>query len=172
MSPTAVRALRRGILATLGAGVALLFTSAAHRVVLDVYVLVLAAIALLALVRTVRALAPRRVPSAFEQALGRLRTPVAEVAAALPEERDVILSRINGFHYHARVRPVLREVAGQRLRTRYGVDLDAEPERARELVPGHAWEVVRPDRPPPRDGLMRGPSLEEQRIVLEELEAL
>ena len=77
-----------------------------------------------------------------------------------------------GDYYHVRVRPTLRDIAAHRLQRRYGVDLDGEAARARELVPSEAWEIVRPDRPMPADRLARGPSLEEQRIVLEELERL
>jgi hypothetical protein len=67
---------------------------------------------------------------------------------------------------------VLREIAALRLRRRYGVELDREPGRARELVPSAAWEVVRPDRPPPQDRLASGPSLASLGQVVSELERL
>jgi hypothetical protein len=66
----------------------------------------------------------------------------------------------------------LREVAAHRLRARYGVELDAEPARAHELVGAAAWELVRPDRPPPADRLSTGPTLGELRTVIDELEAI
>jgi hypothetical protein len=53
---------------------------------------------------------------------------------------------------------------------RYGVDLDSEPGRARELIGASAWEVVRPDRPPPRDRLAPGPPLSSLREVVADLE--
>jgi hypothetical protein len=54
---------------------------------------------------------------------------------------------------HFRVRPVLREVAEHRLLTRHGLVLDdprdgmAAADRCGPLL----WDVVRPDRPEPRD---------------------
>lgn len=165
------RALVVGALVTAGAAAALLFTSGARARILDVYVVVLAAVVMLALFRAIR-LAARPRASAFDHALLRLRAPAAPKPAEVPEERDVVLSRLNAFHYYIRVRPVLREIADHRLRSRFGVDLEREPERARELVPSRAWEVVRPDALPPSDRLARGPSVDGQREVLEELERL
>lgn len=153
------------------AGAALLFTSGAQAQILDVYVVVLAAVVMLALFRTIRLAAPSR-RSAFDHALTRLRAPAAPKSAEVPEERDVVLSRLSAFHYYIRVRPVLREIADHRLRSRFGIDLEREPERARELVPSRAWEVVRPDAAPPADRLARGPSVHGQREVVEELERL
>jgi hypothetical protein len=86
--------------------------------------------------------------------------------------RDLELSTYSAFHLHTRVRPVLRDVAAHRLRTRYGVELDAEPTRARELVGAACWELVRPDRQPPEDRLAVGPSVPELRLVVDELEAI
>jgi hypothetical protein len=165
------RAVVLGALVSAGAGAALLFTSGARARILDVYVVVLAAVVMLALFRAIRLAAPPR-PSAFEYALARLRAPADVRPAELPEERDVVLSRLSSFHYYVRVRPVLQEIADHRLRSRFGIDLEREPERARELVPSRAWEVVRPDAPPPVDRLARGPSVDAQREVVEELEGL
>jgi hypothetical protein len=165
------RAIVAGLVATAGAGAALLFTSGAQARILDVYILAVAAIAMLALYRTARLVA-RPTPSSFELALARLRTRPPAPRTELAEERDVMLSRLNAFHFHIRVRPMLREFAQHRLRSRFGVDLDREPERARELVATHAWRVIAPDAAPPGDRLARGPSLDEQRLVVEELERL
>ena len=165
------RAVGAAALATTGAGAALLFTSGAQARIVDVYVLVMAGVVLLALHRTIRVAAPQS-PSPFELALERLRTPAPAARTELVEERDVLLSRLNAFHFYIRVRPMLREFAHYRLRSRFGVDLDREPERARELVASHAWQVVRPDAGPPADRLARGPSLAEQETIADELETL
>jgi hypothetical protein len=154
-----------------GAVAASLFTSGAQARIVDAYVVVVAGVVMLALFRVVRLTAPAR-PSVFEHALSAARAAAPQPTTEVADERDVVLSRSSAFHYHIRVRPVLRELAEQRLRTRFGVELDREAERARELVPSHAWAVVRPDARPPEDRLARGPSLEEQRIVIEELERL
>jgi hypothetical protein len=55
---------------------------------------------------------------------------------------------------------------------RYGIDLDAEPGRARELVGASAWELVRPDRAAPRDRLAAGPPLSSMRDVVADLERI
>jgi hypothetical protein len=57
---------------------------------------------------------------------------------------------------HFGLRPVLREIAAHRLRRGHGVDLDGAPEAARLLLGEVAFEVVRPDRPPPGDRLAPG----------------
>ena len=46
-------------------------------------------------------------------------------------ERDVYLSCGTAFYLHHRLRPILREIAANRLLTRHGVDLDAQPDAAR-----------------------------------------
>ena len=107
--------------------------------------------------------------AAFDQALARTRSRPRD-SGELAVTRDIELSRLNAFHLHARLRPLLREIAAHRLLKRYGVDLDAEPGRARELVGASAWSVVRPNRPPPADRLAPGPTLAELREVLTELE--
>jgi hypothetical protein len=165
------RAVVVGALVSAAAGAALLFTSEPQARIVDVYVVVLAAVVMLALFRAVRLTAPPH-PSAFAYALVRLRAPRDARSAEVPEERDVVLSRLSAFHYYIRVRPVLQEIATQRLRSRFGVELEREPERARELVPSRAWEVVRPDAAPPADRLARGPSVDAQREVVEALEGL
>jgi hypothetical protein len=161
-----------GLLVTLGAGIALLFTAGNRAIVLDVYLLVIGGIALLALVRVARVLRRGTPPSSFEAAIARARAPRSGGDDALELDREIELSRLDGFHFHARMRPVLRDVAAYRLRVRYGVELDREPERARELLPAAVWEVVRPDRPPPAQRLARGPTLADQRALLDGLEKL
>ena len=88
------RALVVGALVSAGAGAALLFTSGARARIVDVYVVVLAAVVMLALFRAIRLAAPPR-PSGFEYALTRLRAPRDAQSAELPEERDVVLSRVS-----------------------------------------------------------------------------
>jgi hypothetical protein len=72
---------------------------------------------------------------------------------------------------HLRLRPILREVAIDGLR-RHGVELDADPVRARETLAPATWELVRPDRPAPADAFARGLPATELDLVLDDLEAL
>jgi hypothetical protein len=171
MNRIRARAIKWGLVVTAAAGVAVLVSSGAHAIVLDVYLLCLGAIVLLALVRTTRAQAPVHRASPFDAALAAMRK-----APAAPDEpalvREVELSTYNVFHFYARLRPLLRDIAAHRLRSRYGVELDAQPVRARELVANEAWEVVRPDLEPPADRLAAGPTLDELRVLVDELEAI
>jgi hypothetical protein len=165
------RAVIIGTALTLGALGALFASSGIRARVLDAYLVSIGGVIVLMLIRTARALLPDRSSSAYAAALAERRT-APRPPAGLGMEREVDLSRVNDFHFHMRLRPVLRDIAAMRLRRRYGVDLDAEPLRARELIPADAWEVVRPDRPPPADRLARGPSLASFRTVVSELERL
>jgi hypothetical protein len=171
MNRIRARALRRGVAVTAAAGIALLASSGAHAIVLDVYLLCIGAIVLLALVRTTRGQAPPHRSSPFDAAFAAMRKP-----PAAPDEpalvREVELSTYNTFHFYARLRPLLRDIAAHRLRSRYGVELDIESARARELVGAEAWDVVRPDREPPVDRLASGPTVEELQAVVGELEAI
>jgi hypothetical protein len=165
------RALKVGGSVSAAAGIVALTSSGAHALLLDVYLLVIGAVILLALVRATRAQAPVQRRSPFDRALVAMRREPAD-SGEPTLVRELELSTYNGFHLHARVRPVLRDIAAHRLRARYGVDLDAEAGRARELIGAHAWELVRPDRPAPEDRLARGPNVAELRLVVEDLEEI
>jgi hypothetical protein len=165
------RAVKLGLLVSVVFGVVAFATSGLGSILLDLYLLAMGGVLLLALVRITRIKAPVEAGSQFDRALGAMRAghPQQE---ELGLERDVEFSTLNAFHLHLRLRPVLREIAAHRLLKRYGVDLDAEPARARELVGAAAWEVVRPDRPSPRDRLAVGPPLSDLRKVVVDLERL
>lgn len=165
------RAVRVGLVVTLGAAVAAFTAGGAFELVLDIYLLCLGGVVLLALVRATRAHTAPSAASQYERALAAMRATPPD-PGELSLTRDLQLSTSSAFHLHARVRPVLREIAAHRLLARYGVELDAEAARARELVGASAWELVRPDRPPPRDRLSAGPPIGELRRVVEELEAI
>lgn len=171
MNRIRARAVKWGLVVSAAAGIAALASSGSHAIVLDVYLLSLGAVLLLALVRTTRAQVPVRRSSAFDAALVAMRRAPAE-SGELVLVREVELSTYNAFHFHSRLRPLLRDVAAHRLRSRYGVELDAEPARARELVGSEAWAAVRPDREPPADRMAAGPTLAELSVVVDELEAI
>ncbi len=165
------RAVRVGLVVTLGAAVAAFAAGGAFELVLDIYLLSLGAVVLLALVRATREHTDPRGGSQYERALAAMRAAPPD-PGELSLTRDLELSTSSAFHLHARVRPLFREIAAHRLLARYGVELDREAARARELVGVSAWELVRPDRPPPEDRLSAGPSIGELRKVVEQLEAI
>jgi hypothetical protein len=101
-------------------------------------------------------------------------------AAEAPIEEPVDLARIGravasgnatAGDLHLRLRPILREVAMDGLR-RHGVELDADPARAQQLLSPATWELVRPDRPAPADAFARGLPAAQLDLVLDDLEAL
>jgi hypothetical protein len=85
--------------------------------------------------------------------------------------RAVASGTANAGDLHLRLRPILREVAIDGLRRR-GVELDADPARAQELLAPTTWELVRPDRPAPTDAFARGLPTAQLDLVLDDLEAL
>jgi hypothetical protein len=122
-------------------------------------------------VRVTRERAPALRASEFDSAIAAmLRKPPESGEPTLV--RDLELSTYNSFHLHVRLRPLFRDIAAHRLQSRYGVDLDNEAGRARELVGAAAWELVRPDRPPPEDRNASGPTLAELAVVVDELESI
>jgi len=165
------RAVKVGLTVSVVAGIVALTSSGGHAILLDVYLLCLGGVLMLALVRTTRVHAPTSRGSQFDQALAAMRKAPPE-SGEPTLVRDIELSTYNAFHLHTRLRPLLRDIAAHRLRARYGVELDAEPGRARGLVGAAAWELVRPDRPFPEDRLAEGPKLGELAAVVEELEAI
>jgi hypothetical protein len=79
--------------------------------------------------------------------------PIAELDRI---DRLVVLGAANEFDLHYRLRPLLRQIAAERLYGLRGVDLDGDPERAKALLGDELWEVVRPDR---KVGRRAGPGL-------------
>ena len=122
---------------------------------IGIYVLFVGALALLTLTRATLAAHPAAA-SPFERALAR-RTARDE---RLPElerlEREVLLGMSTASDFHYRLRPLLQDVARRKLSVARGVDLDAEPDHARSILGERTWELVRPDREPPRDRLGPG----------------
>ena len=169
MNRIVTRAVKVGLGVSVAVGIAAFATSGIRAILLDAYLLAMGGVLLLALVRTTRAKAPAGGGSGLDRALTMMRSSRPD-SGDLALVRDIEFSTFSALHLHVRLRPVLREIAAHRLRTRYGVDLDAEPARARELVGASAWELVRPHRPPPSDRLASGPPLSHLREVVAELE--
>lgn len=172
MSSIARRAFKVGFVFSAGIGVTAFAVSGLRDVLLDVYLLGIGSVLLLALVRVTRECGLPATKSDFDRALADMRGGHPSDSAELTMVHDVELSVASAFHLHLRLRPILREIAAHRLWRRFGIDLDGEPERARELIGAEAWELVRPERPRPGDGLAPGPRASDLRVVVEELERL
>ena len=93
--------------------------------------------------------------SPFERAREKPGRPQA-IAELDRIDRLVVLGAANEFDLHYRLRPLLRQIAGERLYGRYGLELDRDPERARALLGDGLWELVRSER---EVGRRSGPGL-------------
>jgi hypothetical protein len=138
---------------------------------LDIYVLVVGALAVLTAVLAAQRAIPVSTSSAIAEAMERepaeaLRPPDLERA-----ERLVTMAATTAFDLHYRLRPILREVAEQRLADRRGIRLDDGPE-AGEALGRDLWEVLRPDREPPGKRFAPGFEPEKLRAAIVRLESL
>jgi hypothetical protein len=69
-------------------------------------------------------------------------------------------------------RPLVLEIATQRLADHTGVRIDAAPEAAAAILGPETWELVRPDRERPADRRARGISPQRLHVVVESLERI
>jgi hypothetical protein len=172
MSWIVARAFKVGFALSAAVGLTAFAVSGARSILLDVYFLGMGGVLLLALVRTTREGGGTTGTSAFDRALEEMRGRRPSDSGELTLVNEVEQSTASALHLHVRLRPILREIAAHRLWMRFGVDLDREHERARELVGANAWELVRPERLPPSDRLARGPAQADLLVVVDELERL
>jgi len=102
-----------------------------------------------------RTTAPRLTAYAGLAAFGLLaavalgRPELAVLAAPFALVSAVGLGTQTAFDFHFRLRPVLVEIARGRLAAR-GIKLE-DAARARSVLGEEAWELLRPEREPPRD---------------------
>jgi hypothetical protein len=143
-------------LATAVFGLALAFRWTSTGRTVDAYLVALGALAMLALLQATREAAPARRRSAFEDALRGRRQPAPSLPQLERIRRETALAVARAFDFHVRLRPGLREIAAQRLASRRGVDLDAQPDAARAALGDEAWELLRADRSPPDDRFAAG----------------
>jgi hypothetical protein len=105
------------------------------------------------------------------------RRPTGDEQPARPDqllasERLVTSGRAMAILAHASLRPVLTEIASQRLAAR-GLALSRMSDRAgQELLGDRLWELVRPNRPFPGDRHAPGVTLQELAAMLDVLERL
>jgi hypothetical protein len=169
-----VRLARRLAVPVIAATVALIVLLAVRPLstprALGIWVVVVAGLALLLLVR--HSLSQARHAPRFEAAL-RVRAPAAaEPVELLRVERELELGIASAGSAHHRLLPLLRAAAAARLASRHGVELDRRPEAARALLGEHAWELLRPDRPEPGDRFGRGVPRECVAALIEKVESL
>lgn len=166
MSRSVALALSLGASALVGLGVVVLVSPGAPALTVEIYLFVVAALALTGVVLGVARALPRAEPSPLlqpprSQQFGQLES----VARALQ------LAEVSSFKLHTVLRPIVSEIAAARL-TRHGVSLERQPERARALLGAQTWELVRPDREAPARFDRGGCSKDELRAIVDSLEAI
>lgn len=166
------RALKLGLVFSAAIVIAALAFAGLRDALLETYLLCIGGVLLLALVRTTSERGPATGTLDFDRAVADMSRRYPSDSGELSLVHDVQQSVASTFHLHVRLRPLLREIAAHRLWTRFGVDLDRESERARELVAVDAWELVRPGRPRPSDRLAPGPQASHLTKVVAELERI
>jgi hypothetical protein len=87
-------------------------------------------------------------------------------------ERLLSLSVASAEDEHTRLRPLVTNIARQRLADHTGVRLDGDPQAAAAAVGPEVWELVRPGRPAPPDRRGRGIPPARLRRVVESLERI
>jgi hypothetical protein len=139
---------------------------------LAIWLLLVAGITLVVLVRHFRRAHGARTAHRFEAALrGRAAAPSPPVEL-LRMERELALGVASAGHAQRRLLPLLRAAAAARAGSRHGIELERSPDAARVLLGEDTWELLRPDRPEPED--RHGPGVPRARIaeVIERLESL
>jgi hypothetical protein len=131
---------------------------------------VLAVLAVLVVASAVRALS-ETLPFARHRRDRHAESTHEDPADFARIRRAVASGTASAGDLHLRLRPILREVAIDGLR-RHGVELDADPARAQQLLAPATWELVRPDRPAPADAFAGGLPEAQLDLVLDDLEAL
>jgi hypothetical protein len=147
---------------------AVVFLPGRRDLALDLYLLLIASGAVFALVRALSQAAPRAEP----EPPSRPRRMTQRLPELERTERAVLLSASTAFDTHYRLRPILREIAAQRLATRRGLSLDDDVTAARAVVGEETWELVRPDREPPHLRFAPGVQAAELREVVAALERI
>jgi hypothetical protein len=136
-----------------------------------IWILLLAAIALLVLVRHSQR---GRIAegSRFEAALRVRPAKVPQPVELLRMERELELGIADATYAGRRLLPLLRSAASARLASHHGIELDRRPDAARALLGEDAWELLRPDRPEPED--RHGPGVPRERVAaaIERVESL
>lgn len=137
-----------------------------------IWVVVATALVLLAIIRHSREYGGPEPASRFEQALRGRKPAASQPEELLRMDRELVLGSADADHAQRQLLPLLRATAAARIGARHGFELERRPEAARALLGDDVWELLRPDRPEPKD--RHGPGIPRERIVaaIERVESL
>jgi hypothetical protein len=99
----------------------------------------------------------------------RDRSATPDLAAV---DRLLSMSVSSAQDEYARLRPLVRDIARQRLADHTGVRLETAPAAAAAMLGPEVWELIRPDRPRPLDQHDRGMSPARLRAIVDALERI
>jgi hypothetical protein len=139
---------------------------------LAIWLVIVTALVLVALIRKSRESGGPEPASRFEQALRKRKPATAPPEELLRMERELLLGSADADHAHRQLLPLLQATAAARLAARHGLEPGRRPELERELLGADVWELLRPDRPKPTD--RHGPGLPREQVVavVERVESL
>lgn len=152
------------VIAGLGFLVATLAIPGDRRIEFHVLVLVVGAILMSAAISAVTGAVPHRRRSELTRALDAKPPEPPEVDDLLRMERIVTMAVGNAHDLHARLLPLLRDIAATRL--------EHAGHRPGPDTLGRWWELLRPDRPAPVDRFGPGIRETELRALVADLEKL
>jgi hypothetical protein len=113
---------------------------------------------------------PKRVRRTARLRRGRRdRSATPDLAAV---DRLLSMSVSSAEDEYVRLRPLVRDIARQRLADHTGVRLETAPDAAAAMLGPEVWELVRPDRERPADPHARGMTPARLRAVVEALERI
>ena len=139
---------------------------------LDVFVLVAGAFGVLTAVLATRQAFPSAEGSALAEALERDDREQERPPDLERTERLLTLASTTAFDLHYRLRPILREVAEQRLADRRGLRLDAGGAQVEQALGEELWALVRPDRVAPDRRFEPGAAPDTLERAVERLESI
>ncbi len=129
-----------------------------------VYVLIVGALLISAVLSGLKTAAPRRRRSELKRALDARQETAEQVSELAKLEREVTLAVSSAYDLHARLLPQLREIAEARL--------ERSGKRPGPDTLGRWWELLRPDRPEPSERFAPGIKEADLRALVADLEAL
>jgi hypothetical protein len=137
-----------------------------------IWLVVTTALVLLAIIRDSGEFGGTEPASRFEQALHRQKPAASQPEEILRMDRVLALGSADADHAQRQLLPLLRSTAAARIAARHGFELERRPETARALLGEDVWELLRPDRPEPKNRHAPGVPHDQIAAVIERVESL
>ncbi|MCL5946630.1 MAG: hypothetical protein M1298_01205 [Chloroflexi bacterium] len=107
----------------------------------------------------------------FRSALARIPAEQSVPLELTETVNAVRFGATSNFDFYYRLRPILINIAIHRL-ARHSLDLEQQPELAQQALGVIAWDLIRPDRPPPTERQRHGVALRDIAATIAVLEEL